>query len=316
MAVELDRWGIIYCPSGRRKGKKTRWDEIRTYLEEKNVHFDYVHSESYDSVDRLTSMLVNNGYRTIVIIGGDSALNDAANALMNSPIELRSNVKLAVIPNGVGNDFASFWGYEYDDYESAVDAIVSGRVRKVDVGLFQCKQPDGTKIKRYFLDSVNLGLGADVVRITNEAKKQQKLTGIYYLVYWLHLLRLFFYREVLKLDIDINEDRYHSGIISICVGNAHGYGQTTSAVPYNGMLDISLLFNPTLLQFPSLLLQLFIGQFLNNKKVKAYRTRRVKAQILKTTRVSLDGQLEKIPADSFIDMSVRHDEISFVIPSR
>lgn len=314
MGVELDRWGVIYCPRKKLIGRQSRWDDIRSYLEERNVHFDYVHSESYGSVERLSAMLVNNGYRIIVVIGGDSALNDAINGIMKCPSELRSNIRLAVIPNGVGNDFASFWGYDYDDFEMAVDAILCGRVRKVDVGVFQCKQPDGTKIKRFFLDSVNFGLGADVVRITNEAKKQQKLTGIYYIIYWIHLVRLIFYREVLKLDIDINEDRYRSGIISVCVGNAHGYGQTRSAVPYNGMLDVSLLFNPSLLQFPNLLFQLFIGRFLNNKKVKAYRTRRVKAQILKTTRASIDGFLEKVPAGSYVDVSVKHDEVSFVIP--
>jgi len=48
--------------------------------------------------------------------------------------------------------------------------------------------------------------------------------------------------------------------------------------------------------------------------VKAYRTRRVKAQILKTTRASIDGLLEKVPAGSYVDVSVKHDEVSFVIP--
>ena len=108
MGVELDRWGVIYCPRKKLIGRQSRWDDIRSYLEERNVHFDYVHSESYGSVERLSAMLVNNGYRIIVVIGGDSALNDAINGIMKCPSELRSNIRLAVIPNGVGNDFASF----------------------------------------------------------------------------------------------------------------------------------------------------------------------------------------------------------------
>ena len=84
MAVEPTRWGVIYNPkAGSRKAQK-RWRDIRAYMESKNVQFDYVQSEGFGSVERLARTLANNGYQTIVIVGGDGALNDAVNGIMLS----------------------------------------------------------------------------------------------------------------------------------------------------------------------------------------------------------------------------------------
>lgn len=45
-------------------------------MDSKGVSYDYVQSEGFGSVERLAGILANNGYRTIVIVGGDGALNE------------------------------------------------------------------------------------------------------------------------------------------------------------------------------------------------------------------------------------------------
>ena len=70
MSVEPKKWGVIYNPkAGTRKVKK-RWKEIKEYMDSKGVDYDYVQSEGFGSVERLAKILANNGYRTIVIVGG------------------------------------------------------------------------------------------------------------------------------------------------------------------------------------------------------------------------------------------------------
>ena len=70
------RWGVVYSShSGSHKAHK-RWAHIRRYMEMMGVQYDFVQSESYGSVERLVTMLCQNGYHTIVIVGGDGALND------------------------------------------------------------------------------------------------------------------------------------------------------------------------------------------------------------------------------------------------
>ena len=82
MAVMTTRWGVLYCPKTGLSSKQKRWEKIDAVLKQRGICFDMVQSETADSVERLMTMLINNGYKTIIIVGGDSALNDAVNCLM------------------------------------------------------------------------------------------------------------------------------------------------------------------------------------------------------------------------------------------
>ena len=104
------------------------WKTVRWF-------FDYVQSEGFGSVERLARTLANNGYRTIVIVGGDGAINDAINGIMTSMVEDKTNIAFGIIPNGIGNDFAKYWGLDEDNYKAAVDWIINRRLRKIDVGV-------------------------------------------------------------------------------------------------------------------------------------------------------------------------------------
>ena len=111
-------------------------------MESKNVMFDYVQSEGFGSVERLSRTLANNGYRTIVVVGGDGAINDAVNGIMHSDVANKNDIALGIIPNGIGNDFADYWEMS-SDYKKAVDCIINNRRRKIDVGT--CYYYDGEK---------------------------------------------------------------------------------------------------------------------------------------------------------------------------
>ena len=99
-----DRWGIIYVPMAGVKKRARRWHQIKTVLDLRGVQYDYVQSEDYGSVERLARMLVDNGYKTIVIVGGDRAVNEALNGIMTSSVENLDDISLAIIANGVGKD--------------------------------------------------------------------------------------------------------------------------------------------------------------------------------------------------------------------
>lgn len=128
--------GVIYNPkAGSRKAQK-RWQNIRAYMDECKVKYDYVQSEGFGSVERLAKTMANNGYLTIVVVGGDGAMNDALNGIMNSEVEDKQKIALGIIPNGIGNDFAKYWGLSSDDYKMAVDVLINRRLRKIDIGVF------------------------------------------------------------------------------------------------------------------------------------------------------------------------------------
>ena len=231
MSVEPKKWGVIYNPkAGTRKVKK-RWKEIKEYMDSKGVDYDYV--------QRLAKILANNGYRTIVIVGGDGALNDAINGIMLSDAEDKENIALGMIPNGIGNDFAKYWGLS-TEYKPAVDCIINHRLKKIDVGY--CNFYDGNEHqRRYFLNAVNIGLGARIVKITDQTKR---FWGVKFLSYVAALFSLIFERKLYRMHLRINDEHIRGRIMTVCIGSAWGWGQTPSAVPYNGWLDVSVIYPP------------------------------------------------------------------------
>ena len=127
-----DRWGIVYVPMAGVRKKHRRWHQIKEYLEIKKVQYDYIQSEDYGAVERLTRMYVENGYKTIVIVGGDMAVNDALNGIMSSSVENLDDISFGIIANGIGNDFADFWGLGVEDYKRAIDCIIKGSRKKLN----------------------------------------------------------------------------------------------------------------------------------------------------------------------------------------
>ena len=171
MAIEKDRWGILYCPKTGINNKRKRWEKIQKVLDDRGVKYDFVQSETTDSVERLMRMMISNGYKTIIIVGGDSALNDAANCLMMEEKEVRDSIALGVIPNGVMNDFARFWGFDEDEVEQTVDWLVKHRVRKIDLGCIRYTNAREEKCHRYFLNCINVGMTADIMNLRRQTRR-------------------------------------------------------------------------------------------------------------------------------------------------
>ncbi len=310
MAVEPNRWGIIYNPkAGSRKAQK-RWKEIRDYMELRNVKFDYVQSEGFGSVERLARTLANNGYRTIVVVGGDGAINDAINGIMYSDVEHKNEIAFGIIPNGIGNDFAKYWGLDSNDYRRAVDVLINRRLRKIDVGVF-CYYDGETHKTRYFLNAVYMGLGARIVRITNETRR---FWGIPLVSYLSSLFLVAFERKLYRMHLKVNDEHIRGRIMAVAVGSARGYGLTPSAVPYNGWLDVSVVYRPELRELISGLWMLQQGRLLNHKTVKPYRTRRVKVLRAQNAEVSLDGRLW-LDRHFPIDITIAQEALTLIIPN-
>lgn len=305
--MQQDRWGILYCPKGHNNKQRER---IQKALDERQVQYDFVQSESTDSVERLVTMLIHNGYKTIVVVGGDSALNDAVNCLMKEEKQVRDQISLGVIPNGVMNDFARYWDFKEGNLEQTVDWLVNHRVRKIDLGCIRYQNKQGEQCHRYFLNCVNVGLIADVMNLRRQA---HSLLGSRTLSFIASLFLMIFHRMEYKVKVKINYDTVERKIMTMCVGSGPGYGQTPSAVPYNGMLDVSLVYHTEIVQVFAGLWLLLTGRFLNHRSVHPYRTHEVEVVEAKHALVGVDGRLIGTPVGSY-SINVEQEVINFLIP--
>jgi diacylglycerol kinase family enzyme len=256
-------------------------------------------------------MMISNGYKTIIIAGGDSALNDAVNCLMMEDKSVRDEIALGVIPNGVMNDFARFWDFDEDRPEQTVDWLLLHRTRKVDLGCIRYVNAKGEKCHRYFLNCVNIGMTADIMNLRRQTRR---LFGSRTLSFLSSLIVMFFHRMEYKMKLRINSDTIDRRVMTVCIGSGPGYGQTPNAVPYNGMLDVSVVYHPEVVQLIEGLWLLLTGRFLNHRSVHPYRTQEVRVDEALHALVGIDGRLMKTPVGPF-RVDVEQEVVNFLIPA-
>ncbi len=308
--MQDNKWGIIYCPRNGWFQKGKRWEKIEESLKAHQVDYDFLQIESAGSVERLVRMLINNGYRTIVIVGGDSALNDAVNCLMQVEKGVRDQIALGIIPNGMMNDFAHFWGFEDDNIDQTVEWLKRGRIRKIDVGRIGYRNKHDEPCHRYFLNCINIGL---VATIMNLRRQTHHYFGSRALSFLFSFVLMIFQRLEYTMKIRIDTEEIKRKVMTVCIGNSTGYGQTPNAVPYNGMLDVSVVYHPEMMQLFAGIYLFVRGKFLNHRSVHPYRTRELTVEEARHAMVGIDGRLMDNPRPPY-QIRVEQEVINLIIP--
>lgn len=306
----MENIGIIYCPKHIPFTSTTkRWEKIAALLEQYGIKYDMVMSENHHGVERLMTMMIKNGYGTIIISGGDSALNGAVNCLMKVEKHIRERISLGVIPNGVMNDFAYFWGFTAGNLEESIASIANNRVRKIDVGCIRYTDKENNSKQRYFINCINIGLFAGIQRLRQQMRRRLWSRKLSYIVC---MLLMIFQKVEYRMTYIINYVKESHRVTTMCIGNAYGYGQTPNAVPYNGMLDVTIVRRSKLTQFVEAMYLFLRGKILNHKRVRPYRTRFLELEITKDTPLSIDGHPMETPVGLF-RITVEQEEINFII---
>ncbi len=229
---------------------------------------------------------------------------------MHTDAQKRSEVALGIIPNGLMNDFAHFWGFRENDIEQTVAWLKKRRVRKIDLGCIRYRNRHGEQCHRYFLNCINIGL---VAAIMNLRRRTRHMFGSRTLSFFFSFLLMVFQRLEYKMHLKINTDEMKRNIMTVCIGNSLGYGQTPNAVPYNGLLDVSVVYHPEMAQLFEGFYLFVRGKFLNHRSVHPFRTRKVEVLEARKAMVGIDGRLMNTPVGPFT-VEVEQEVINFLIP--
>jgi diacylglycerol kinase family enzyme len=209
------------------------------------------------------------------------------------------------------NDFARFWEFDEDNIAQTVDWLLKRRVRKVDLGCIRYSNAKGEKCHRYFLNCINIGMTADIMNLRRQTRR---LFGSRTLSFISSLFVMLFHRMEYKMKLKINSDVIDRKVMTVCIGSGPGYGQTPNAVPYNGMLDVSVVYHPEMVQLIEGIWLLVTGRFLNHRSVHPYRTREIMVDYAKHALVGVDGRLMKTPVGPF-RIDVELEVVNFMIPA-
>ena len=208
------------------------------------------------------------------------------------------------------NDFARFWDMKMGEEEQIIDGLLAHRVRKIDLGCIRYTNKKGEACRRYFLNCVNIGL---VATIMNLRRQTRHFLGSRTLSFIFSFVLLIFQRLEYKMHLKINTDTIERRVMTVCVGNAHGYGQTPNAVPYNGQLDVSVVYHPEMTQLIEGIYLFLRGKFLNHRSVHPYRTQKVEVEAAEKALVGIDGRLMNTPVGPFT-ITVEQEVVNFLLP--
>lgn len=104
-------------------------------------------------------------YSSIVVLGGDGTVHEAANGLMALPADQRP--LLGIIPVGSGNDYARTLGLS-ENVEKATEQLLGASPKAMDVG---CVNGE------YFVETFSCGIDAAIALDTIERRKTSEKTG-------------------------------------------------------------------------------------------------------------------------------------------
>ena len=236
-----DRWFVIVNPvAGSGKGL-IDFPQISRLLRNNDICHDAVFTEHKYHATELAVSAANQGYRRIIVVGGDGTMNEAVNGLFIQKAVEPHRILLAVIAVGTGNDWVRTFGIPFH-YSEAIRAIREERSFLQDVGTITYTESRYTQT-RYMANVAGVGFDAFVVSTFNHLKNKGHKGRWLYLFSILH--SYFRYKSAgVKISVDgtvIFNDLMFSLAIGICKFNGGGVQQLPNALADDGLLDLTII---------------------------------------------------------------------------
>ncbi|HLG35089.1 MAG TPA: diacylglycerol kinase family protein [Bacteroidia bacterium] len=284
-----DNFFVIANPvSGTGKAGKDRI-KIESLLKAHRINYEMVFTARHGHERELAIQAIARGYRKFISLGGDGTLNQILNGIFNQPVVSPGEIKIGVIPTGLGNDWSKTFAIS-PDYVSSIQVIKSEKTILHDVGVVECMQ-EKKVTKNYFINIAGLGYDAFVVKKMNEERAGK--TGSRFSYYSGILKYLFMYQpEAMKIESEEYnaELNLFSAVVAICKFNGGGMKQAPFAIPDDGLLDITIFSNISRSRIMTDLLLLKSGDFTNKDYVKIFKTQKIKAETPGNSFVEADGE--------------------------
>lgn len=275
---------IINRYAGHKEGAKAI-DIVVPYLKRKECLVDYSFTDHPKHATELAAKAALNGYDLVVAVGGDGTVNEVAQGLYGSGIEM------GIIPMGSGNGLARELGISMDMHKSA-KALIKGKNLKVDV----CKLND----QRFLCTS---GIGFDAMI----ADKMSKATSRGFLKYVQLVIQESIFFKPLDVRMRIDGVLIEEPVFLITFANASQFGNNAFIAPAasmtDGLIDVVIVKKFAKLWMPVFAVALFSKLIPRLPFVDCYKAKQIELEMAATPYYHFDGEPGRlsIPAQIKID---------------
>jgi diacylglycerol kinase (ATP) len=296
--------GIILNPAAGRGRAGEMRKRLVSCLQEKKIPFQLELTKEPGHAKEIAFRMSEN-FETIVAAGGDGTVNEVVSGIVGR------KAAVAILPIGSGNDFSKVIGIS-KTIDHAIDAIINGRRKLLDLGKVSYWNNSGEKKERYFINTLGMGLDAEIAKETKQIKFLRGLP-----LYLLAAIKAI--QKHSPNEYKITEDKItkFERAFFICAGNGcfegGGFKLLPNANPNDSLLDICILGVMPIHKAIGIIPKLINGTHENLQKVSMWESRKFIIEGKNTFILHGDGEI-------FEDNTMRAEiklapsQISFVIP--
>ncbi|MFW0793119.1 YegS/Rv2252/BmrU family lipid kinase [Gordonia sp. CPCC 205515] len=274
---------VLANPHARRGSGRAVATRVVAGLGARGVDVEFlVGTDAADAAD-LAAKTCSGSTDVLVVVGGDGSVRLAVEAAFGT------DTPIGIIPAGTGNDVARNLDIPLHDIDAAIDVVVRGRRRTVDLG--RVTFPDGRSA--LFCTVAATGFDASV---TARALEMSWPTG--QSRYTVAALRELLGLRARHYQARVDDAELEDDLVFVAIGNTTSYGGGMQITPAASMTDG--LLDVTIATFPSRFARLttarvfpkvFSGKHIAHPMVRTMRGREIELYCDPPALVSIDGDL-------------------------
>jgi diacylglycerol kinase (ATP) len=274
---------VILNPYSNRWNSQKRWPEVESALKAAGVDFDVAISQKKGEIVDLAERAVYEKCSSIIVIGGDGSIGDAANGLMRAVQSRKASaIPLGIMPTGSANDLVFALGLP-TDLKEAANIIAAGKTRTMDLGKLN---------DRYFVNNSAAGLEPYVTL------KHEK-------IHWIKGIARYLVAAVQGImdkpewygNVSWDNDEYQGKLSLLSIGNGRrtgGFFMTPHADPFDGKLTLAFGYRGTRLGLFQALPRAFNedkGNYVEMDGMREVQATRISIHLDKPSPAHTDGEL-------------------------
>jgi diacylglycerol kinase (ATP) len=265
--INISSWFVIANPTSGNRNFSKRWKEIQQLLKNKNLDYSFAFTQFSKHEIELAQNAIQKGFRNIISVGGDGTLHHVVNGVMLQRYVKTSNITIAVIPLGTGNDWIKTYNIP-NSIKKAIEIINQNKIILQDIGLLKT-----SKNTTYFNNVAGIGYDGYIV---NKLQSLKYFGPMAYILSGLAGL-LFYKKEVFKIIFNnkILEEKCLMTVFGICKFSGGGMQFTKEVKVNSGLLNITIAKNIHMIDLIINIKKLYNGQIINHRKVATYKTKRI-----------------------------------------
>lgn len=280
-------WQVIINPNACDQKCFANWEAISKKFQKLGIEHVMHKSDRCGRGIEIARQLCQEGYRHLIVIGGDGTINEVVNGIFTSGVNTRE-VFLTILPLGRGNDWARTHHFPFDCLKS-IDIMVKGNFVLHDIGKVETLHGGEVTDSRYFINIAGFGFDADVIYDTVYNKPH--FLGIS--VYMLSLVRMLFKYKCPTIrikgdDFEIEGKTFMTEVAN-CQYNGGGMLQAPMAKVDDGLLDVVFIPKVWKMRVVANIRNLFKGKHIERIRcIKTYTTK----SLTITSKERVNGEVE------------------------